>query len=213
MVDSKSNGHEMKLIGEGNESKVYVHPSTPDRAIKLTREGNDPETAKYVKTRYYLTKIAHLLFPEMIPDIHVEALRSAQTRTEVSLVKLTPEEERMRTLHALPDRSPEERQEYLDLMKIHEQKIKNDPRVQSFIQDADQMGFIIDAGLINFGYTSEGLPVYLDRITPYIETSRRIVSLLDEEKVRTAISHIQSRETQVFAERLFNRYYQLFHQK
>ena len=68
----KINKEKMKFIGEGAEKKVYVNPNNPDSVIGVFHESME-ESSEFVKARFYLTKILHLLFPENIPEIHAAA--------------------------------------------------------------------------------------------------------------------------------------------
>lgn len=59
-------------LGEGSEKQVFEHKDNPDLAVGVYREQiqESPETTK---GRYYIQKIAHLLMPDNIPDIHLAA--------------------------------------------------------------------------------------------------------------------------------------------
>jgi hypothetical protein len=56
-------------LGTGAEKLVYVHPDDEQKAVSLVYEGN--RTPDNIKRNFYLTKVAHLLAPNQIPDMHL----------------------------------------------------------------------------------------------------------------------------------------------
>lgn len=59
---------EGKFIKSGGERKVYEDLDHPDRLIKVAHNYLE-EAPNFIKARFYLTKILHLLFPKNIPDM------------------------------------------------------------------------------------------------------------------------------------------------
>jgi len=57
-------------LGSGNEKNVYIDPENEKRVISLMKETEQRDTLRQLKGRYYLTKIAHLLLPDNIPDVY-----------------------------------------------------------------------------------------------------------------------------------------------
>src|SRR3989344_9681701 len=72
-------------LGRGVERTVYPSIKHPDRVVGIYHEGSE-ETSRSMKATYYLTKIAHLLFPANIPDVQFAASDpNAVGRTRVEL--------------------------------------------------------------------------------------------------------------------------------
>lgn len=52
------------------ERKKFIDPRNERRIISETRESAEKESHRQLKGRFYLTKIAHLLLPDNVPEIH-----------------------------------------------------------------------------------------------------------------------------------------------
>jgi hypothetical protein len=67
-------------LGTGAEKTVYTDPDNEKlakavfhkEARETTSDGTE-QTPEYIKARFYLTKILHLLYPKNIPDMHMSA--------------------------------------------------------------------------------------------------------------------------------------------
>lgn len=60
-------GKNIEPLGEGREKEVFVSPNDPDKVVGIMKES--AESAEEAKAEFYLTKILHLLHPELVPDI------------------------------------------------------------------------------------------------------------------------------------------------
>lgn len=60
-----------QVIGEGLHKKIYQHPTDESKVVAVFKHQAWP--LEMIKSRFYLNKILHLLFPENIPDIHLAA--------------------------------------------------------------------------------------------------------------------------------------------
>ena len=68
----------LEPIGEGEHKKAYIDPEDPQRVILEIKpveaneeiENREKQSVIFLKGTFYLTKIAHLLLPDHVPDIH-----------------------------------------------------------------------------------------------------------------------------------------------
>lgn len=69
---SKSESGNLILLGEGDKKRVYVHPKDERRVIvEIKGEGaTEKYSARKLEGAYLLTKIAHMLLPQHVPDIY-----------------------------------------------------------------------------------------------------------------------------------------------
>jgi hypothetical protein len=60
------------LLGEGEDKETYINPSDGEKIISVLKEkeGVEKESPNKLKGAFYLTKIAHLLIPDHVPDIY-----------------------------------------------------------------------------------------------------------------------------------------------
>lgn len=63
---------EQTPIGVGKTKEVYVHPQDQEQIVAIQRagEGIERNTPRKLKGMFYMTKLAHLLLPEHVPDVH-----------------------------------------------------------------------------------------------------------------------------------------------
>lgn len=58
-----------EILAIGQEKIVCYDPHNKQRVICFFRPGYRSESKRFIKARFYLTKILHLLFPDNIPDM------------------------------------------------------------------------------------------------------------------------------------------------
>jgi len=66
------NTSDQQPLGVGEDKETFINPADPERVISVLKEkkGIEKESPNKLKGAYYLTKIAHLLLPENIPEIY-----------------------------------------------------------------------------------------------------------------------------------------------
>lgn len=62
-----------KKIGEGWEKTVYRHKHDKERVVGVFDKEHVTETICQIKSRFYLTKIFHILYPDNFPNLHLSA--------------------------------------------------------------------------------------------------------------------------------------------
>jgi hypothetical protein len=159
---------ELTKIGEGGQSKVYLHPELPDQVIKFSNEHERAEKFKDVKARFYLTRIFHLLFPDMIPNVHLEAVKEGQTRIDVDLIRFEEVSARFSEIQFKFSQGgglePEERAEFVQLLKSQQARLDQDEEVTQFLAVAKAVGLGLKRIPSDFLYSEDGHAVYVDRL-------------------------------------------------
>jgi len=63
---------DQKPLGAGEDKEAFIDPTDNDRVISVIKEkeGREKGSANKLKGAFYLTKIAHLLIPEHVPEIY-----------------------------------------------------------------------------------------------------------------------------------------------
>ncbi len=61
-------------IGEGAEKIVYRHKHDKEKVVGVFhKKYYTKETVRQIKSRFYLTKLLHILYPKNFPDMHLAA--------------------------------------------------------------------------------------------------------------------------------------------
>ncbi len=121
-----------KPIGAGTEKKVFVHPHKPERVLGVYKRKQGVEAAKDL---FYASKIAHLLFPKNIPNVHM-------VTTQPSTI---------------------EKERFNSIKSITWEEWGSQP-FRDFRQELSDAGIEIDDDAGNLGYDSEQNIVYKDDI-------------------------------------------------
>jgi hypothetical protein len=179
-------------LGEGFEKKVFVDPTNEKRVISERKEWIGKDTPRQLKGRYYLTKIAHLLLPKNIPDIHqVRETIDGQQTVDVERIPHTEG-------HTL-------------LQKLYRSNDRNEgPAVKKIIAEIGDgmnevdlelsrigLGFNVDDHVGNYSKNEKGDVYYLETFKPWqfdIVNKNDLEVLFNEEELRDAINAIPDEE-------------------
>ncbi len=173
-------------IGEGSEHEVYRRNDgkiVKEKSPNFHALMNTPE---YLHAEFFLTKIAHLLFPNSIPDIHAIHLTSNKGETQ--------------TIHEHMDTSIDSyhenvRQSWIDQNHpipkyelIQDELTQRAQAVTPFQSELMNTGIVLfDRSLQNYIVSPTGIQ-YVDRLYPlqWDETKGTYISI-DTTKLRQAI--------------------------
>lgn len=131
-------------LGEGSEKTVYRHPERPERVVGIFNQGATGERQGYetqptfLKARFYLTKILHLIHPQNFPNIHL-----------VTENPITVE------------------MDYID-KRTDEDGVKRSEAEQLLFQLHEELGLLFDGTPANFTYGPDHQLIYIDTIEPWI---------------------------------------------
>ena len=172
-------------LGEGDEKKVFIDPNNERRVISERKlvPGMKKETPRQLKGRYYLTKIAHALLPQNIPDIY---------QAKESIDAQTTDRERIAHSegHALLQevrKSGGDEDEAGNL--IREEMGAEMSEIALKLSDIG-LGFNIDENAGNFSKDESGNVYYLEDFNPWqadLANPGELEALFDEETLRGAI--------------------------
>lgn len=151
-------------LSEGAENRVYREYFNPKRIIK-ERSPEARETPRRTIARYHLGKIAHLLFPEQIPDVYGAGTKP---RTQVH-VAYTPLDKYHKAANALKMNGAAngvERKKLDDLADEGDRAMEQDPLFGHFLRKMKEVGLEADDSPVN--YTKfQGVISYVDSFTPW----------------------------------------------
>ncbi|SRR6266481_5819965 len=171
-------------LGEGDERKAFIDPNNEQRIISERKEEAEKDTLREMKGRYYLTKIAHLLLPNNIPDVH-QAGETAQGKQLVDAERISHSQG-----HALLQ---ERRRHGVDEGAAAKKIIKElGPEMRKLDLELERIGFgfNIDPNVGNYTKDEAGNVYYLEAFKPWRADAAdegEIEILFDEEALRDAI--------------------------
>ncbi len=180
---------EGEKIGAGFYKDVFTSKENPDLLIANFREplGNDQ-----VKSAYYLGKIAHILFPDNVPDIHA-AFNSNKDQTSTLYLENahTDKEHRQNNKYHV-DRSngglrDEDRAR---LSRKYSIKNKKNPEVKKLLKTMAEKGLEPDPNGLNFGRSEKGKVLYLDTDPGYVDSLTPRILKFDSYLLRIAIEDL-----------------------
>ncbi|MEA2112769.1 MAG: hypothetical protein U9P50_02235 [Patescibacteria group bacterium] len=178
-------------LGEGIEKKSFINPKDERKIISETKEGAEKDTPRQLKGRYYLTKIAHLLLPENIPDIY----QAGESRDGIQTV------DRERISHTpghklLQEKRRSDEEEELARQEIIEEMGGEMNKVTNTIADIG-LAFNIDENIGNYTKNEAGNVYYLETFKPWevdLVNPKELEALFDEEELREAIDGISDQK-------------------
>ena len=197
-------------LGEGDEKKTFVNPENEDRIISELKESAEKDTLRQLKGRYYLTKIAHLLLPKQVPDIH-QVRESQSGKQEIDSERISHSEE-----HTFLQ---EQRRAGAGEESAREQIVEN---IGDGIGEIDQelerigLGFNIDPNVGNYSKDQEGNVYYLETFKPWqpdVVDVDDLEVLFDEEALRESIEELSDEQTKEKCRQYLERLLQLLEEE
>jgi len=180
--------HEIEPIGEGKDRKVFVDPKNEKRVIAEVRQEAEKETPLQLKGKFYLTKLAHLLLPNHIPDIYQagEDKNGIQT-TDSQRIPHTAGQESIQKARRLGHKTTEESRRVMsEEIGLESEKLNEElGRIG--------LGSNIDGDWENYTRGESGEVYYLESFTPWQVDHLRpneLKVLFDEEILRGAIEKL-----------------------
>lgn len=174
------------LIGEGSEHDVYRREDGKVVKEKSLNSQEFMNTPQYLRAEFYLTKIAHLLFPDSIPNIH--AMHFSGKKGEAQ------------TIHTHIDTSSDQyhedvRRSWVDpnypipkYELIQDELAQRADIVSPFQSELEDSGIILfDRSLQNYVVTPTSIQ-YIDRFYPiqWDAVEKQYISI-DIDKIRQAV--------------------------
>lgn len=153
---------EGEKIGAGRYKEVYSSKEDPEAVIANFREpiGNDE-----VKSAFYLGKIAHILFPDNIPDIHA-AFNDESQNSKLYLENAhTDEEHKQHTQYYMNEAYDAEKSRLG--IKYHDKNLE-DLEFNELWENMANKGLKPDMNPFNFARSPNGKPLYLDNEAGYV---------------------------------------------
>lgn len=155
-----------KPIAEGAEYQVHPMWDFPQRLLKK-RLPDAQETPRRSLARFHLSKIAHLLFPDQIPNVY-----GAGTQPEA---RLQVERVRVDERHRLRNRAWANRASISDAEQARAQaKIDDGDQVMEqsedykrFLKSTQECGLFPDVASVNYTRRPDTV-MYLDSFTPWL---------------------------------------------
>lgn len=199
-------------IGEGSEHEVFLR--SDKNVIKEKSPNIDAlmNTPEYLRAEFFLTKIAHLLYPDSIPDVHA--------------VHLTGQKGEAQTVHTYVDTSGDTyhedvRQSWIDpnhpipqYEHIQNELAQRARIVSPFQSQLEKSGIVLfDKSLQNYTITGTTIQ-YVDRLYPlrWDEETKSYISI-DLELIRKAIEkNIVDTDTQTIARHYLARLEHFLHE-
>ncbi|MBI2035616.1 MAG: hypothetical protein HYT12_02945 [Candidatus Liptonbacteria bacterium] len=180
-------------LGQGGEKRVFVDPKNEGRIIAEMRPGLN-ETLRQMKGRFYLTKIAHLLFPDNIPDIHqvtesADKIQTADTDRIAHTEGQSVLQEGVEFSNASDRREQKKGDEYWDRgYRMLNKELKEGARDLEKRLEGFGLGDCIDSFVANFSRGKDGNVYYLETFRPWTVYSDEVAFLgFEEEKLKSAI--------------------------
>lgn len=172
------------------------------------------ESTSFVKARFYLTKILHLLYPNNFPDMHWTGYEPLAYALEK--VKTDPEHQRFNRMATLLNQGIGSYDGIESLQDKEEERLGS-LRDKLFHQ-YKCLGIEIDEGIINFSINPEsGVLMYLDHFNPWAFHRGRCGNEMKEtfnlSSVQDAISKIENAQDKIRAERFLSRLIALFEEE
>lgn len=169
-----------------------MHPQDQEQIIAIQRagEGIERNTPRKLKGMFYMTKLAHLLLPEHVPDVHqagetvdgqqtIDRERAPLTKGQLSYQK-----------HLVAGREPRTAALF--------DEVRNEK--ETLEKEVDRIGIELrrTPALSNYSKDAQGNVLYLPELRPWeytYEEPGQIELAYDEEVLRTAIDEIPDMAT------------------
>ena len=157
-----------KFLGRGEEKEVYEDPDNPHFAKGIFHEYKE-ESLEFIKSRFYLTKIMHLLFLKNIPDIHLAA-----SKPHMIIVDRMEAPGGWRSWIKSDD----------SLEKFED--------TQELIEKLENFEVYTDSAEFNFEYDKDGNICYVDSFVPwYVNKDGLIIPNYNPEKLEKALQELE----------------------
>lgn len=159
-------------IGMGSEKDVYPDPIDPEHKVVafLKADSRHNATPIQIRARYYFAKIAHILFPKNIPDIHLAATKEEPhlrlTKIELENIEIELANIFMKIVKASQQKKqvpPSLQQEFYERVRTKER----DPNIPRLVDQIQSAGIEVDSLATNFAYDKKGNLQYIDNSQPF----------------------------------------------
>ncbi len=181
-----------KPLGKGEGHEVFVDPNDEEKVIVETKKDSDEETLLQLKGKYYLTKIAHILLPEHIPDVYQVGQWKDGTQTiDRERISHTPGQTQLQKARHLG----KDEVEAAELMtkEMGSELLSIDMRLEEI-----GLGFNVDPNFGNYTRNTSGTINYLESFKPWqvdIADPKELEILFDESALREAIDKLTDEKT------------------
>jgi hypothetical protein len=196
-------------VGEGNDKKVFADIQNPEEKVSV--EFREKLSDDQIKSSYYFNKIAHLLFPENIPDVHI-----AGNQNGVSYIKAErfPHDEEhsygqqlgiKHSAYYLEGSGEKPSREEEDRVDNDIANKSIDPRVQELVDAMRESGLAADSGGQNYSFGPDGSVKYLELNPGWYYFNEEIKPRFNVRKLKTAIEKLsldKRKEAQQYFDRL-----------
>ena len=197
----------LEPVGEGDERKTFADPNNPERIISERKEGSEKDTPRQLKGRYYLTKIAHLLLPNNIPDVYQAGeSRDGKQTVDAERISHTPGHARLQELR-MSGATKEEQDSVAEQMAE-----ELEPQMGDLDSELGRIGLDfeidLDKNLGNYTKDEQGNVHYLETFKPWQINPLNPPELeigFDEEVLREAIQDLPDEKTKEQCNRYLER--------
>ncbi len=192
-------------FAEGDYKKIYEDAERPEELVHA--EFKKPLSAEQIKSTFYFNKIAHLLFPKNIPEIHIAGDDGFDPEAdEIDPEKVTSyfKAERIETdenHNRIRDISTKAYSQTLPPAEYIEghiiaDKFRNSPEVKEFMQAMEDSGMGTDEGPQNYSFTKGGVVQYVDLNPAWFYKDGEILPkpIFDAVKMKEAIADLPEGE-------------------
>ena len=183
----------LKPLGSGDQKNVFVDPGNEKRVVSEIKKEAEKDTPRQLKGRYYLTKIAHLLLPENIPDIY-QAGESHEGGQNVYAERISHT-----AGHALIQKARQEGGDEAAALKISVKELGRGAWDLDLELERIGLGFNVDdKNIANYTKNEKGSVYYLETFKPWRVDDfdkNELKVLFEEEDMRDAIDGLSDQET------------------
>lgn len=189
-------------IAYGTEKTVYLDPIDPENKITAKieprREKNEEWTENQVKARYYYSKIAHLLFPNNIPDFHFSSLSDSEHVIRSEKMAMDRIHTKIQDIYNQSTTSYVSDEQWEKHDELAENRRGQEP-VKRLVNKMKGAGLHVDFDGRNFAYNKKGAVQYLDNDPPWRiyqpeRGKKQLGFYFDPELLKTAISHLPKKQ-------------------
>ncbi|MFA6552246.1 MAG: hypothetical protein WCT19_01970 [Candidatus Paceibacterota bacterium] len=203
---------DQKPLGVGEDKETFVNPGDDERVISVIKEkeGWEKNTPNKLKGAFYLTKIAHLLLPNHIPEIYQAGISADGKQTfDRERVSHTPGHELLQKERLSGGDTGEAKKIMLEEMG------KEMSEVETKLGDIG-FGFNIDENAGNYSKDEKGNVYYLETFMPWrtddLDQSK-LELLFGEEDLREAIERLSDQDMKKTCEDYLDRLLELFEEE
>ena len=170
-------------FGEGREKRVY---KLDEKRILALYKDNETKDLLELRQLFYLQKIAHLLFPDNIPDIVQAGVNPSHyiaEKVDFDETSSVLRQDDLRFWRDLPRRYSDD-----DRVEEAEKQVEKEVGKSGVIRNLHRAGILIEAIPQNFAIDPQGIVHYVDTVDVHQYDPRNdVIVTYDHKKLKRAI--------------------------